>query len=131
MINQDILDVIKEYFKKYNLKVLDDGHKIRYTGVTIPYIIEYVFKNYNFNSIDIIDHLLYAVENKIISSLYCGSVGDIVFEYILTGHWRYVDRIDLKWPRSNTYKYEFYSYFLERIKYYKEIYKNEEQIITS
>ena len=120
MKHRKIIKLLNEYFKEKRLKVLDNNTKRYYTGVTIPYIMEYICKNCEVN--DVVDILILLHKKKKIRALYCADVKDIVFESKKANlHWNYnLDDINIS-GKKMTYKTNKYSFFLENVNYYKKL----------
>ena len=92
-----------ERLKKFNLKDIKEG----YTGVTVNFLYEHVLnKEYPWN--DLVNLLVELSDTKVISSLYCRGVQDIVFENgeCRTSHWGYVKGRES--PFSITSSYSFF-----------------------
>jgi len=97
-----IQKLLNNYFCKntsdsWKLPILDNndtrkdinGYSIPfYTGVTLTYIMKYIIK-YKYKKDLVIYSLLDMLDNEEIKSLYCPTLGKIVYENNGTDHWTY------------------------------------------
>lgn len=112
-MEQEIEDKLLDYFKDKFLTVLDSNRQLPYTGVTVPYILNYVLGG-KYNKVIVIDILKKLHNENKLHSLFCPTVNNIVFENPKSNHWNYKEYEICDYDFKKSYKY--FEDYLEEMK---------------